>query len=103
MRQAFTAAKIFTGEEWIYDQAIIVQDEIIVDIISKTTLDNSIEVTDFANSILTAGFIDLQIYGAKGSLLAIKPVADTLQKMYEYCKAGGAHFFQPTVATNTYE
>ena len=48
-------------------------------------------------------FLDLQIYGAKGFLLSVKPTAETILKTYEYCTEGGANYFQPTVATNTYD
>jgi N-acetylglucosamine-6-phosphate deacetylase len=45
-------------------------------------------------------FIDIQIYGAYFLYwLLTHPLL--LSKDYEYCKAGGAPFFQPTVATNS--
>jgi N-acetylglucosamine-6-phosphate deacetylase len=53
--------------------------------------------------VLAPAFIDLQIYGAYGKLLAVYPEADSLVKLNEYCRSGGAALCLPTVATNTYE
>ena len=53
--------------------------------------------------MLVPAFIDMQIYGASGKLLAEYPEADSLFKLNEYCNGGGAAFCMPTVATNTME
>jgi N-acetylglucosamine-6-phosphate deacetylase len=45
----------------------------------------------------------VQIYGAYGKLLAAYPEADSLFKLNEYCRKGGAAFCLPTIATNTLE
>jgi N-acetylglucosamine-6-phosphate deacetylase len=45
--------------------------------------------------------IDLQIYGAGGKLLSEFPEANTIQLIYEYCVAGGAAYFQPTIASQS--
>lgn len=53
--------------------------------------------------MLAPAFIDLQIYGAYGRLLAVYPEANSLFKLNEYCNKGGAAFCLPTVATNKYD
>ncbi|GEO09722.1 N-acetylglucosamine-6-phosphate deacetylase [Segetibacter aerophilus] len=103
MIHAHEATRIFTGEEWLMDQTILVENEIIRDIVpTKEVPPNSI-ITSYVSGFLAPCFIDIQIYGAKGSLLAVDPTAESLQKTYEYCKAGGAPYYQPTVATNSYD
>lgn len=103
MMQAHVADKIFTGEEWISNHAIIAEDNIIQQIVSKESIPSDAEIIEYKNGFLAPCFIDVQIYGAQGSLLSVNPTAETLEKIFDYCKSGGANYFQPTVATNTYE
>ena len=99
----YIADKIFTGEKWIEDHAIIVEKGMIVDIVPVETLSASLPVEKYSDQFLVPAFIDLQIYGAYGKLLAVYPEADSLFKLNEYCRSGGAAYCLPTVATNTYE
>lgn len=88
----YTAAHLFTGTEWLTNQSVTVEDGIISAIQPATSVIES--------HIIVPAFIDLQLYGAYGSLLAAEPTADSVQKIYDYSKSGGAAFCLPTVATN---
>lgn len=101
--QAHFAEKIFTGEKWISEHAVIVESGIIKKIVAKESIPAQANVINYTGAFLAPCFIDIQIYGAYGSLLSVEPTAYTLKKMYGYCIAGGANYFQPTVATNSYE
>ena len=101
--QAYVADKIFTGEKWLTNHAVFVRNGLIDAIVLKEDLRADIPVETNVNSFIAPAFIDLQIYGALGNLLAVKPTTETLTKTYEYTKAGGAAYYMPTVATNTYE
>ncbi|MBL7742246.1 MAG: N-acetylglucosamine-6-phosphate deacetylase [Chitinophagaceae bacterium] len=101
--KAYTADRIFTGDIWLSDQAVITNGDIIIDIVSLASLNKDIAVENFPGCFLVPAFIDLQIYGAYGKLLAVYPDADSLHKLNEYCNSGGAAFCMPTVATNTYD
>lgn len=103
MPHAYLANKIFTGEEWIRDCAVIVENEIIQQIVAKENIPAGADIINYTSGFLAPSFIDLQIYGAHDSLLSAHPTAETLQKIYDYSRSGGASYFQPTVATNTYE
>lgn len=96
----FTAEKVFTGTEWLYEHAIIVQDGWIKDILPTQKL--LVPTTKAYNTLIPA-FIDIQIYGATNKLFSVYQDVDSLQKLYEYCLAGKTNYFLPTVATNTYE
>ncbi|OIR05378.1 N-acetylglucosamine-6-phosphate deacetylase [mine drainage metagenome] len=102
MQKIFSANKIFTGTKWLTDHSIIVEDEIIVDIIPSSQI-NQPSNKPINHSTLVPSFIDIQIYGAHGKLLAIQPNADALFSLYDYCSKGGALHFMPTVATNSYD
>ncbi|MER3464743.1 MAG: N-acetylglucosamine-6-phosphate deacetylase [Chitinophagaceae bacterium] len=103
MLKAYKADKIFTGNQWLIDHAIITRDGIIESVVSRNELDGSIEIENFADNFLAPAFIDLQIYGAHGKLLAVYPTADALFALNDYCTKGGATLFLPTVATNSIE
>ncbi|MBS1512524.1 MAG: N-acetylglucosamine-6-phosphate deacetylase [Bacteroidetes bacterium] len=94
------ADKIFTGKEWLYDQAIVIQNNKIEKVIP---LADAGAVTFFHNAFIAPAFIDLQIYGAGEKLFAVYPEKDALQKLVQYCRAGGAAWCMPTVATHPYE
>lgn len=103
MVRAYLTNKIFTGEEWFSNHAIIVENDIIQEIVSKESIPAGTNIIQYSDGFLAPSFIDIQIYGAYGSLLSVHPTAETLGKILDYCRSGGANYFQPTVATNTYE
>jgi len=51
--------------------------------------------------LIVPAFIDLQIYGAYGKLLAVYPDRSCLDAIVDYSRKGGAAWCMPTVATNT--
>jgi N-acetylglucosamine-6-phosphate deacetylase len=102
MLQAYTSLKIFTGEQWLTGVAVLAEDGIIRAVLPKENIPEKAQISDFGDCFLAPCFIDIQIYGAYNALLSVDPTPSTLAKMYEYCKQGGAPYFQPTVATNSY-
>lgn len=89
----YTARRVFTGDKWLQNQAIV-------------TTAGTITAIEPANSgieydSIIPAFIDLQIYGAADRLFSVYPDATTLTAIHQYCCEGGAYWFQPTVATNT--
>ena len=93
---AFISAKsLFTGNEWISETAVQIKDGTIISITKEHYDANE------AYHYMVPALIDLQIYGADQKLLSEFPDADCIQKIYEYCLAGGAAYFQPTVASQS--
>jgi N-acetylglucosamine-6-phosphate deacetylase len=101
--KTYTAQRIFTGDVWLTDHAIITENGFINSVVPVSSLATFQKVYSFNNAIIAPAFIDLQIYGAYDRLLASYPEAGSLSKLKEYCEKGGAAFCMPTVATNTYE
>jgi N-acetylglucosamine-6-phosphate deacetylase len=99
MQRTIRTDKLFTGNDWLYNYDIIVEDGIIQSLEPAT--DGFIKSD--ANHFYAPAFIDFQVYGASGKLLAVYPSVDTLQTMYEVFSKEGTCFFQPTLATNTIE
>jgi N-acetylglucosamine-6-phosphate deacetylase len=102
-RKIYEADRIFTGEDWLDDHAITAEDGIIQSVVSATAKPNDEAIERFPGCILVPAFIDLQIYGAFGKLLAVYPEPASLTKLVEYCNQGGAAGCLATVATNTKE
>jgi N-acetylglucosamine-6-phosphate deacetylase len=96
-QKIYTVKHLFTGEDWLNDHAVILEGDKIMDILPASSVTGA---TAGYDTILPA-FIDLQIYGAYGKLFSVCPEPETLSLIHQYCKTGGAYYFQPTVATNT--
>lgn len=103
MPTVYLPETLFTGKELLTNHAVLVNGDTIEAILPASQLPAGIPVQHFPNSLMAPAFIDIQIYGANKKLLAVHPTADALQDLYDYCAAGGAPLFQPTVATNTTE
>jgi N-acetylglucosamine-6-phosphate deacetylase len=103
MNTAFIAREIFTGHEILTDNAVLVQDGKVVDIVSKTAVPGNYLVKSFDQYMLAPAFIDLQIYGGNGKLFSAELTTDSLEATYEYCLQGGCTQFMITMATNSIE
>jgi N-acetylglucosamine-6-phosphate deacetylase len=101
-KKIYKADKLFTGNNWLYDHAVITRSGVIDEVVSVSSLgDDSAE--NFAGCFITSAFIDLQNYGAYKKLFAVYPDTDALYKLKKYCEKGGVAYCLPTAATNTLE
>jgi N-acetylglucosamine-6-phosphate deacetylase len=98
--QIISADKIFTGTEWLTDQAIITTGGKVEDIIPLSSIDRT-HTKYFSGCFLVPAFVDAQVYGAAKKLLASYPATETLQLMYQQFSSEGTCLFLPTLATNT--
>lgn len=101
--RVLNASRIFTGDRWLTDHSVIIEDGKFKELISNTELPSSFEPERYEDCIITPAFIDLQIYGASGRLLAVYPETNSIESLVHYCRTGGAAWCLPTVATNTKE
>ena len=81
--KAYIAEQIFTGDNWLSHHAVIIGDNKIKELVPVQSLPSSIATEQFDECIIAPAFIDLQIYGADGKLLAVYPEADSLVKLKE--------------------
>ena len=99
-KKIYKADRIFTGNGWLHDHAVITSAGIIDEMVPASTL-NDTAAENFPGCFITSAFIDLQNYGAYEKLFAVYPDTDALHKLMEHCRQGGAAHCLPTVATNT--
>lgn len=98
-RIAYKAGRLFTGDEWKEEHAVLVEDGVVVEVLPFSGV-KGIEMKEVGD-VMAPAFIDLQIYGANKRLLAEYPEPDALQDLVDYCREGGAVLCLPTLATNT--
>jgi N-acetylglucosamine-6-phosphate deacetylase len=103
MQYLLIKAQIFTGETFLSDQAVWIEDEKIKAIVSQHELPENIEIIDLQGLIIAPGFIDLQIYGGEGNLFNNEPTPETIQATYQSQLAGGTTQFQITLSTTSLE
>lgn len=96
---AYTAKYIFDGNDLLSDAAVIVKDNIIVDVIPLKLLEDKNALRDYGETIITAGFVDLQLNGCGGVLFNDDISHNTLETMYQTCLKYGTTSFLPTLIT----
>jgi N-acetylglucosamine-6-phosphate deacetylase len=100
METAYLAEQLFDGWEWRQQQVIVVKDGLIIEVVPVAESKHDAVAL---KGTAYPSFVDVQVYGAGGKLLAAFPSADTLALMHQTFSAQGTYLFQPTVATNSPE
>ncbi|MBN8823633.1 MULTISPECIES: N-acetylglucosamine-6-phosphate deacetylase [unclassified Spirosoma] len=94
----FVNATVFTGDEWLTNATVRVENGRIQEI---TTADNiSTDITssiDLAGDYLIPGLIDLQLYGGSNLFLNEVPTPDTVRHIYNSHAQNGTTTLLPTI------
>jgi len=101
MKRRFTNGKIFTGEKFIDNAGVVVNDGKIISVGSDP--ESSESDINLEGGYLVPAFIDIQLYGGGGKLFGEHPSVEAISATYEYSLKGGAAHILPTVATNSNE
>ncbi|QMV02371.1 N-acetylglucosamine-6-phosphate deacetylase [Devosia sp. D6-9] len=100
-RTAFLGARIFDGEEWIEDSALLVNDGVVEDIVAIGDIPHGVARHDFAGGMLVPGFIDLQVNGGGGVLLNEDRTLSGLRIICSAHYQYGTTALLPTLITDT--
>lgn len=100
---AYSNCRLFNGDKFIEETAVLVKDNKIVDLVPSKEIASDIEKRDLKGLTISPAFIDLQIYGGNGKMFSHELTVESLQATYEYCLNGGCAYFMITMATNTIE
>jgi N-acetylglucosamine-6-phosphate deacetylase len=103
MKYAVTNCDIHTGEEVLYDKAIVIKDDYIHEIIDLDKIPKDLEVLDLNGANIAPGFIDLQVNGGGGCLFNDNPSVESISTIFQGHKRFGTTNFLPTIITTTDE
>lgn len=101
MKKAYTNARIFDGNHFLEQQALLTDGKTVTGLVSAAAIPSDYESVDCGDAFLSPAFIDLQIYGGNGHLFSEDTSVATLQATEAYCRSGGAAYCLITLATNS--
>lgn len=101
MRCALVNGRIFTGEQWLDNHALIIQGDSIAAIVPQHELPAEIaECFDLQGMSLLPGLVDTQVNGGGGVLFNDAPTVDTLRKIGEAHRLFGTTGLLPTLISD---
>ena len=101
MKKALTGAKLFTGENFLENKALLIEDKNIAGIVGKTNIPNDFKIQKLNGGILSPGFIDLQVNGGGGKLFNNSPDKESLNAIIEAHQYFGSTSIMPTVISDS--
>jgi N-acetylglucosamine-6-phosphate deacetylase len=102
-RFAIAGARIFDGQAWHEDSALIVRDGSVERIAPRGGLPAGISLIELDGGILAAGFIDLQVNGGGGVMLNDGPSLEVIRTICAAHVPFGTTALLPTLITDTPE
>ncbi len=96
---ALTGARVFTGEAFLDDHAVVIEGAHVMAVVPRDKLRDT-AVTELDGGILAPGFIDVQVNGGGGALLNDNPSVDTVRHIAEAHRRFGTVGMMPTVITD---
>jgi len=100
---ALTAPRIFDGETWLHDAALILRGGLIEAIAARDTILSGIRVISVGDGMIVPGFIDLQVNGGGGVMLNDRPDIDAIRTICAAHAKFGTTGLLPTLITDTRE
>ena len=101
MKKALTGAKLFTGENFLENKALLIEDKNIAGIVGKANIPNDFKIQKLNGGILSPGFIDLQVNGGGGKLFNNSPDKESLNTIIEAHQYFGSTSIMPTVISDS--
>lgn len=98
--KVFTGARIFDGERFHEDSALIVAGGRVQAITGRNTVPEDAEVVTLNGGVLSPGFIDAQVNGGGGRMLNDDPSADSMYRIAEGHRPYGTTSMLPTLITD---
>lgn len=100
MAVALVNAKIFTGEEWLLEHAVVIAAAKIVDVCPLTQLTTHYPSVDLQGARLIPGLIDTQVNGGGGLLFNDAPTLATLRTISAAHRRYGTTGLLPTLISD---
>jgi N-acetylglucosamine-6-phosphate deacetylase len=103
MKQALIGARVFDGEVFLNDTAVIIDADKIIELAPISQLDNSIKKIDLKGGVIAPGFIDLQVNGGGGAFFTNDTSVKAIQTMVQGHRPTGTTSMMPTLISDTKE
>lgn len=103
MKQALVGARIFTGEEFLENHALIISGETIEALVPLQSLDKAMPRIEFSGGVIAPGFIDLQVNGGGGAFFTNDTSVNAIQTMLDGHRPTGTTSLLPTLISDTRE
>lgn len=100
---AFTAARIFDGDLWHDESALLIEDGRVVGIVGRSEIPAGASIRDMEGARIVPGFVDLQVNGGGGVLLNEQPDVDGIRTICAAHARFGTTALLPTLITDTRE
>ena len=100
---ALVGARIFDGERFLDDRAVIVEGARIARITAHAERPRDGGEIDLGGGVLAPGFIDVQVNGGGGALMNEAPSADVVARIAESHRKYGTVGLMPTLVTDAPE
>lgn len=103
MKQALIGARIFNGDTFLNNTAVIIDNDQIIALIPTAELDDKITKIDLNGGVLAPGFIDLQVNGGGGAFFTNDTSVKALKTMVQGHRPTGTTSMMPTLISDTKE
>jgi N-acetylglucosamine-6-phosphate deacetylase len=100
---ALVGARVFDGERFLDDRAVIVDGARIAGVTSYAERPRGSGEVDLGGGILAPGFVDVQVNGGGGALMNDGPSADVVARIAESHRKYGTVGVMPTLVTDAPE
>ncbi len=100
-RFALTGARIFDGDNWHDDAALIVHGDVVEGILPAGAIPSGVARIDTGGGMLAPGFVDLQVNGGGGVMLNDHPDVASLATICRAHAPFGTTALLPTLITDT--
>jgi N-acetylglucosamine-6-phosphate deacetylase len=102
-RFALRGARIFDGDDWHDDAALVVRDGLIEGIVPAAAISAGVRLVETGGGILAPGFVDLQVNGGGGVMLNDHPDVASIETICRAHAPFGTTALLPTLITDTPE
>lgn len=102
MKQALINGRIFTGDEWLTEHALVIEAGRILALCSNGDVPSDAVTVDLQNQALLPGLVDTQVNGGGGVLFNDAPTVETLRTMGEAHRRFGTTGFMPTLISDDF-
>ncbi|CCV10246.1 N-acetylglucosamine-6-phosphate deacetylase [Mesorhizobium sp. STM 4661] len=102
-RFALRGARIFDGDDWHDDAALVVRDGLVEAIVPNGAIPSGVSRIETNGGILTPGFVDLQVNGGGGVMVNDHPDVGSIETICRAHAPFGTTALLPTLITDTPE